>query len=188
MVDSVPEHLATVTPSLTVSPCAEAIDLVLATMVRHNGGSFLAVLIDQAQKEQDPAVRRHLLSAFSSVHDPALTPSVIGLALSEGLDAREALALFDGAPTTAKARWDFLRDHADQVLARLPLDAGIFVLGNLRGICREPDRVAVEGELPSFAARIRGGPRIAAQVQESAAQCVALVGRIEPELAAALLP
>jgi alanyl aminopeptidase len=114
---------------------------------------------------------------MASFLDPTLVAENLRVALSEDFDPRESMILIRGAAGDRRTRqqaWDFVKQHYQQIVARMPADYGARLVSIGRGFCDVQHRQDLEAFFKDKVGQSRGGPRILAQTLERLDQCIAL--------------
>ena len=153
---------------------------VLSTAAFAGGQDFFDRVLRELIKTQDRHERGALIAALRSFRDPKIVQQAIGLLFDKRLDVREASSfLFSGLgePETQALAFDFVRDHYDEVLQRLPRDGDFDAAASLpfvgQTFCDEPSRRAFVGFFQDRVRQFLGGPRNYAQVLEGIRLCEA---------------
>jgi alanyl aminopeptidase len=154
----------------------EAVGGLLYIAGRNGDRALFDQWLTAVRAERDLHNRRRLLGGLSSFRDPALVKEGLGLLFDDSLEIRETVALLWGAtrnPETRRLAWDFVREHFDELVARLPRDFP----ANLPWVAVAQCDDAVSSEMEDFfrdrAPRFTGGPRQLAQALESLHLCAA---------------
>ena len=130
-----------------------------------------------ARTEKDRRDRNQLLGAMGSFTDKKIVMENFQIALSEQFDPRESLTLVYGAasdPRTRQAAYEFVKEHNDTIVARMPRDFGVQLAGVGGGFCDREHRADLEAFFKDRAARAPGGPRTLAQTLERMDLCIAM--------------
>ena len=144
--------------------------------------------------ERDHLVRERMIEALGLFRNPSLTRASLDLLLSKDFDSREAFyPLLFGPLTYAETRdlpFQFVKQHLDQLLARIPREAGDDYAANLPEVggafCDASRRAELDAFFSSRVKSYTGGPRTLAQTLEGIDQCVAERHKMAPELSAFL--
>jgi alanyl aminopeptidase len=155
----------------------ELVDLVLDAAARHGDRALWDRWLGAAKAERDRSDREHLLGALASFLDPTLVAENLRVALSEDFDPRESMILIRGAAGDRRTRqqaWDFVKQHYQQIVARMPADYGARLVSIGRGFCDAQHRQDLEAFFKDKIGQSRGGPRILAQTLERLDLCIAL--------------
>jgi alanyl aminopeptidase len=155
----------------------ELVDLVLDGAARRGDRALWDKWLTAAKAEKDRADREHLLMGLGDFLDPALVAENLRLTLSDAFDPRESMMLLFGAAgdrRTRQAAYDFMKQHHDEILARMPPDFGGHLPGIGRGFCDSTHRQDIEAFFKDKIGRSRGGPRALAQILERIDLCIAL--------------
>jgi len=120
--------------------------------------------------------RRDLYQGLGAFRDPQLLGEALSLALSEGIDARDAWAVFVEAgadPVTTPSVVRFFADHYDALSQRLPDTAPAWLASQGRRLCETQVRREFGNVFADPARKTQVGPRIVAQSLEAADLCIA---------------
>ncbi|MBK9035001.1 MAG: ERAP1-like C-terminal domain-containing protein [Myxococcales bacterium] len=144
-------------------------------------------LLAEFPRETDRVILRDLAGALGAVLDPPRLEAALALTLDPALDIRVTLDIL-GAATGHEATRPvveaFVRAHVDELLARMPRQAGARLVTWLTASC---DAAAIEPARALAEAKLLGRPgarRRIDQALERLAQCAAVRGFIEPGVAA----
>ncbi len=162
--------------------------LVLEIAVDAKQDVFDAILRD-VRTEPDRARRGEMFGALGAVRDLPRQNAVLALVSDANIDIRETLELLlDGSneATRANAR-KFFKDHAGEILKRLPADetAGGSIAGLsglFTGTCSADQRDAVIEYVMTTFSRLPGGIRVVKQNIEEMDQCIATRKLLAPEI------
>lgn len=171
--------------------------LLLATVQR--GSRLLWEAVHQSLlKEKDRNVRSLFLDALGSFRDPLLVRASLALVLATSRSAppppaqpgqtaapadsplfepREAMKILSGAASQPEGRglaYQFVKAHFDELVARLPRDAGANLARVAGGFCDEAARADAEAFFTGRSTQYVGGPRVLSQTLERIAQCARL--------------
>ncbi len=172
----------------------EMLPSVLRIAAEFGNQDLFNSLRSAAIAERDHHIREVLLEALGSFRNPDLAKAALDLLLSKDFDARESFyPLLFGPLSFAATRdvpFEFVKQHLDQLLKRLPREVGedfAAVLPSVGGSFCDAKR---RDELNSFFAdRVKdynGGPRTLAQTLEGIDLCIAARKSLTPELTAFL--
>jgi alanyl aminopeptidase len=120
--------------------------------------------------------RRELLIGLAHVRDPALRARMLGLALDERVDGREALELLENAladDDNRAAAFDFVRAHFDALAAKLPPDTPGRLVTPLGDLCSPEARATFVDFFHDRAPRFLGGAKRYTEALESIDLCIA---------------
>ncbi|NPC84531.1 M1 family metallopeptidase, partial [Pyxidicoccus fallax] len=129
--------------------------------------------------------RELIYTTLGAFREPVLARASLELLLAPDVDTREALPILYGqlsTPTTRAPAFDFLREHFQQLLQRLPRDTAAWLLHTGGFFCDAGDRQRVAGFFAPHAARIDGGERVLAQALERVDLCIAQREALRPGL------
>jgi alanyl aminopeptidase len=130
-----------------------------------------------AKTEKDRRDRGALLGAMSGFADPAIVQENFKIALSDQFDPRESLTLVFGAAfdrRTRQAAYEFVKQHNDAIVARMPREFGVQLAGVGAAFCDPEHRADLEAFFRERAANAPGGPRQLAQTLERMDLCIAM--------------
>jgi cytosol alanyl aminopeptidase len=147
-----------------------------------------------AIQEHDHHVREVLLDALGSFRSPELARAALDLLLSKDFDLRESFyPLLFGPISSVDTRdvpFEFVKQHLDALLKRLPREVGEDYAAMLPSVGGSFCDAKHRAELDSFFAdRVKdynGGARTLAQTLESIDLCIAARKSLTPELTAFL--
>ena len=143
----------------------------------------------EARKTGDREERAMLLGALAGFADPELVKAAQQLGLSGEFDVRDGGGLLYaglGEPATREMAWQFVKDHFDEIAAKLRDDEKMWSLGVAGRFCDAEHRKDAEAFFSERAKKINGGPRALARTLEGVDQCIALREKNAPEIAAFL--
>jgi len=144
-------------------------------------------LVNAVKAEQDRTDRGRMLGALASFRDPAQVKAQLALALDPKVDAREAMRVLWGASGDYRTRelaLDWLKQHWDPLVARLPEDSGAYLVWTGAGVCDAKKRDEVKAYFDGRSTKFLGGPRELDQALEEIDLCVAWRARHQPSAAA----
>ncbi len=164
----------------------DVIDSVLEIAARSGDRAFFEALHKEAKKEQDRRERNRLLFAMSAFSDRELARSAMDLTLSDEFELRESMRLIWGAtrrPATRPLAYEFVKQHFDTLVEKLPRDAGSYLPYVGVSMCDEPSRADVESFFKDRATHFTGGPRLLSQALEAMRLCIAFKKTQSPSVA-----
>lgn len=172
----------------------EMVGPVLNVAAEFGGPDLFRELRAAAVAEHDHLVRERLIEALGSFRNPEVARASLDLLLSKDFDARESFyPLLFGPLSYVDTRdlpFEFVKRHIDQLLARVPREAGDDYAASLPQVGSAFCDASHRAELDSFFAdRVKaysGGPRTLAQTLEEIDQCIANRRKLTPELEAFL--
>jgi cytosol alanyl aminopeptidase len=130
-----------------------------------------------ARKEKDRRDRTQMLGAMGNFTDKRIVQENFKIVLSETFDPRESLSLIYGAASDRRTRqsaYEFVKQHNDEIVARLPREFGLQLAGIGGGFCDAEHRADLEAFFKERAERAPGGPRTLAQTLERMDLCIAM--------------
>jgi hypothetical protein len=138
--------------------------------------------------ETDRQRRGELLGALATSRDVKQQTTALGLMLDDRLDIRETqyLPLRGTEEINWKTAQQFVRDHKDEILRRIPADSSggsqaVLAYAFTRG-CRAEQRDEIADYVTRTFAGMPGGARTVRQAIEGMDQCIARRKLIEPEI------
>ena len=147
-------------------------------------------LLRELASEPERAKRNDMFAALGAVRDPARYKTALALAVDPKIDIREAMWLPYGHSTesTREVAKQFVRDHKDAIMARIP---NAQVQGPLAryayvftSTCKADQRDAIADYVTKTFAPMAGGARVVKQAIEAMDQCIARRKLLEPEVRA----
>ncbi len=166
---------------------ADVIDTVLGIAIDEGGADFYDKLLAAAKAEKDRRDRVRMIGALGSTRDPALSARGLPLALGADFDARESLSFMWGATGDFRTRplaLAFVKEHFDELVARLPKDSGANLAYVTSSFCDAKTRSEAEAFFNGRSTKYTGGPRNLAQALEYVDLCIAYRARQQPVAAA----
>jgi len=172
----------------------EMLEPVLRIAAEFGNRDLFNALRAAAIQEREHHVREVLLQALGSFRDPELARASLDLLLSKEFDPRESFyPLLFGPVAYADTRdvpFEFVKQHLDALLKRLPREVGEDYAAMLPSVGGSFCDAKRRSELDSFFAdRVKdynGGPRTLAQTLEAIDLCIAARKSLTPELTAFL--
>ncbi len=140
-------------------------------------------LLAAAKAETDRADRGRLLGALAEFTNPALVSTQLPLVLTDTFDTRESMRLLWSATGDFRTRalgLAFLEAHWDELIARLPKDAGASLVWMASSGCDEKARDEARTFFEGRSTKYLGGPRSFAQAMEGIDLCIAWRARQRP--------
>ena len=147
-------------------------------------------LLRDVMTETERGRRNDLFGALGAVRDPARFKQSLSLALDPKVDVREVMFLPLNASTdaTREVAKQFIREHKDAILARIP---NALVQGPLAryayvftSTCKASEREAIVEYVTKHFSSMAGGERVVKQAIESMDQCIARRKLLDPEIRA----
>ena len=147
-----------------------------------------------AINEKDHQIQEILLDALGSFRNPELARASLDLLLSNEVDIREAFYPLLFGPIsfldTRDIPFEFVKQHLDALLKRLPREVGEDYAAQLPGVggtfCDSKSRQELDSFFADRVKGYNGGPRTLAQTLEGIDLCIAARKSIAPELTAFL--
>jgi len=171
----------------------DMVSAVLTTAAQYGDADLFDRFVSAAKASKDSLERLRLLAALGSFQDPALAKKAMELLLSRDFDARETFDILFGPEQYSETRmlpFTFVREHFDQLIAKLPrsigADAGASLPHVADEFCSQDLYDEVERFFMPHIGEFTGGPRNLAKVLESIHLCAAQRKAQEPNLIAFL--
>jgi aminopeptidase N len=167
----------------------DLVGLVLGISAYFGDRAFYDKLHAAAKGEKERKERQQMLGAMGGFRDPNIAKDAMAIALTNEFDIREAIGLvfsYFGHQETRELAYAFVKEHLDELLARMPRDSGAGFLWIGASFCDEAHRNDAEAFFRDRAPTWLGGPRAMAQMLERADLCVAKRKVYEPSVAAFL--
>ncbi|MBK7191885.1 MAG: ERAP1-like C-terminal domain-containing protein [Myxococcales bacterium] len=183
-------------PALRKAAVAAAADWRRLPLATRAMVLWLAVRADPAihdgllaafRAEPDRVARRDLTRALGGVADPARLGAALALTLDPAIDVRDAVEIIYVATSREDTRpvaEAFVRAHADELLARLPVQSRAGMIGWLTSGCDPASVADAQAFAEAKLAALPGARRRIDQSLERLRQCVARRALIEPAVAA----
>jgi aminopeptidase N len=176
----------------TITP--EMLGPLLDVAAEFGDRNLFNLLRTAAVHQRDHTLREQLLDALGSFRNPELAAASLDLLLSKDFDPRESFyPLLFGPLTYAETRdvpFEFVKQHLDALLKRLPREVGEDYAAALPTVGGNFCDAKRRDELNSFFAdRVKdytGGPRALAQTLEGIDLCISARKTLAPELTAFL--
>jgi alanyl aminopeptidase len=172
----------------------EMLEPVLRIAAEFGNRELFNSLRTAAIQERQHSVREVLLEALGSFRSPELARASLDLLLSKDFDPRESFSPLLFGPLsyvdTRDVPFEFVKQHLDALLKRLPREVGEDYAAMLPSVGGSFCDAKHRDELDSFFAdRVKdynGGPRTLAQTLEGIDLCIAARKSLAPELTAFL--
>jgi alanyl aminopeptidase len=172
----------------------EMLGPVLNVAAEFGTPELFQLLREAAVAERDHLVRERLIDALGSFRNPSLARASLDLLLSKDFDARESFYPLLFGPLSYIATRDlpfqFVKQHLDQLLARVPREVGDDYAASLPQVggafCDAAHRAELDAFFSDRVKNYTGGPRTLAQTLEGIDRCVAQRQKRVPELEAFL--
>ena len=139
--------------------------------------AFFERLLGELAKTESLHDRDILFAALGSFHDPALLKDALALVLDKKLDVREAERILGPAAFTPETRdqtRSFVRDHYDEISARLPAPQRVSLLILASSVCDEAGLAEYRSFFEERARSLESGPRTYDHAVERIRGCIAL--------------
>ncbi len=152
--------------------------VALITAMEEVGLPFAEALIERLRRTDDAVLRNHIIYALGYQTGPALVERVWALILDPATSKRDASRLLQRQGRrvdNAEALLDWIVEHYDALLERLPRRHRAWVVWRLSALCDDADRNRVEAFFAERVKAHRGAPRALANVLEQIELCAAVV-------------
>jgi alanyl aminopeptidase len=106
---------------------ADVAGSVLATAARDGDAQFYDRVLAAAKTENDPSFKPILIATLGEFQDPQLLKRSLDMAFNGTFDLRLGIRMLRGAtqtPSTAELAYQYVRDHYDDIKAKLPTAVG----------------------------------------------------------------
>lgn len=153
---------------------AESAHTLALAAPQRAGGALFQSLYKAARGAKDRNLRTLLLDALGSFREPAMVRASLDLVLSGEFEVREAMRLIQGAaahPESHPIAYAFVQKHFDELVAKLPREAGSALPRIAAGFCDEAARADAEAFFSGRSTKYIGGPRVLKQTLERITQC-----------------
>jgi cytosol alanyl aminopeptidase len=172
----------------------EMLEPVLRIAAEYGNRDLFNLLRTAAIQERQHHVREVMLGALGSFRSPELARASLDLLLSKDFDPRESFYPLLFGPLsyvdTRDVPFEFVKQHLDALLKRLPREVGEDYAASLPSVGGSFCDAKRRGELDAFFAdRVKdynGGPRTLAQTLEGIDLCIEARKSLAPELTAFL--
>jgi alanyl aminopeptidase len=160
---------------------------VLSVAARHGDAALFDTILAAAKATKDRMEQMRLLGALGGFTDPALVARALELVRGTEFDLRESRAILFGVMTERESRelgWTFVRDHVDELLARLRSDEASWFVGGIGGMfCDAEHRDQVKALFAERATKIEGAQYTLQQALDNTDQCITAQARLVPSAA-----
>jgi alanyl aminopeptidase len=151
----------------------DTIDAVLEIAAQRGGRAFFDRVRGLAKTEKDDLRKRRLLNGMARSRDPKVVADSLGILLTDEHESRNALGLLWQDGRMADVTFAFVKEHFDELLAKLPHGT----LGNLSAIgdafCDEARGALVTNFFAERVDKLPGGKRNLAKTVERIRLCSA---------------
>ncbi len=161
----------------------DVVDYVLGIAADTDDASLHQELLEVAKTEKDRAERNHAIGGLCNFRAPALVQQNFDFLLGGPLDIRETFRLVWCASNDHRTRdlaFQFVRDHWDLLMDRLPKDSGASLVYVAAGYCDEKHRDEARSFFDGRSTRYLGGPRNFSVAMEEIDLCIAFRARQQP--------
>ncbi|RMH43415.1 MAG: M1 family peptidase [Deltaproteobacteria bacterium] len=168
----------------TIAP--DLVGTVLTIAARGGDRAFYDRLLDEAKATKDRTRRGHLLAAMAAFTDPDLVRRNLDLMLGDTFDLREAAVFLQAPlanPATREYAYQFVKDHYDEVMKKLPAFYARFVVYIAGAFCDDAHRDDARAFFEPRVATIMGGKTALDQVTEQVHICSVQRAAQQPAIA-----
>ncbi|MCK5860615.1 M1 family metallopeptidase [Abyssibacter sp.] len=155
----------------------DVIEPALIAGVIERGPAFADRLWARFETSTDAILREHILTAVATAPQPEIAAEARRRALTDDLRSNELLQVLRdqfAASVTRPDAWEWLRQHADAVLARLPETSHGRIAKYPEQFCSPERRAEITAFLEPRVESLFGGPRTLDQTLEKVDLCIAL--------------
>jgi alanyl aminopeptidase len=155
---------------------SELLEAVLGVAVQEGGAPVIERAIAAVPASNDGIERGRLLGAIGHNLNPALTPTVLSVALSPALRINERLGpIFAQArqPETREAAFAWVQEHFDALVGHLGRDLGAQLTQVAGVFCNDRDAERARQFFTPRVEQLNGGPRLLRLNLESTELCAA---------------
>jgi hypothetical protein len=145
-------------------------------------------LLGEVYREDDRDRRNEILAALATTRDVAQQRAALALVLDPKLDIRDTQGILISANREANrvVAQQFVQDHKDAILARVPSDGTTTGQAWLAGVFTSSCSAERRGEIAAYVnatfAKLQGGARVVEQALEAMDQCIARRALVEPAI------
>jgi alanyl aminopeptidase len=154
----------------------ELVGTVLHVAARYGDQKLFDRLHAEAKKATERSDRARLLRALGAFSDPKLAEQALALTMTDEFDLREASGILQatmGDPRTRMISYNFVKQHFDEIEAKLPPMYRPYMGYFAVGLCDEAMAPEIKAFLEPRMAKLDGGPRVLTQAMEQMALCAA---------------
>lgn len=156
----------------------ELVPLALKVAVQESDEAYFDRLLAAFRASDDALFRAAALTALGSTHDPALGVRALELSLDPALRVNEVTTTIGAQlsmPETRERAWQWLREHFDEVAARMAGMGAGHAPWLVAGFCSEDKAEEVASFFGERIESLPGGPRNLAGALETIRLCAARV-------------
>ncbi len=164
---------------------------VLAVAARNSDSIFYDKVLAAAKAEHDPYFKPILIAALGDFQDPNLVKRSLAMAFDGTFDMRMSIRMFAGAaddPKVAELPYQYIKEHYDDVVAKLPSSINTDYAARLPGLaagagCSDEAAAQAKAFFEPRMAKVVGGPRSLSNALEQIHLCAAAKPRATEEIA-----
>jgi aminopeptidase N len=167
----------------------ELVGVALVAAARYGDQALFDRFHAAARQTKDRPERGRLLRAMAAFTDPKIVAEAMAIVLTDEFELRESAVLVQApffAPRTREAAYQFLREHFDEIAAKLPDPMRPFLAFLLSAMCDDSRTAEFEQVFRPRIEKFNGGPRVMSQALEAMALCAAQRKAQAPGVAAFL--
>jgi len=160
----------------------DIVSAVLSTAAYHGDRDLFDRYLKASRETKSRTDRLNLYSALGSFRDPEIAREAMSLVLAEEFDIRESLGILmasQATPVIRRMRFDFVKEHFDDLVKRLPAEGGFQLgarlpasVGNV--FCSEAAAKELEAFFGPRMKDFNGGEQTLAETLENIRLCSAL--------------
>ncbi|MBV8762709.1 MAG: ERAP1-like C-terminal domain-containing protein, partial [Deltaproteobacteria bacterium] len=165
----------------------ELVGTVLHIAARYGDQKLFDRIHKDALAAKDRTERVRLIRALGSFSDPAIVKQALAIALTNEFELREASGLLQGGmqdPRTRELTFTFVKDHFDDIEAKLPPMFRPYMAYFAVGLCDDSRTAEIKGFLEPRMKKLDGGEHALAQAMEQLSLCSAQRKAQTPAVAA----
>jgi cytosol alanyl aminopeptidase len=154
----------------------ELVGVALSIAARYGDQKLFDRMHADAKKATDRQERGRLLGAMSNFIDPKIVNQAMAIAMTDEFELREALGLLQGGlgeRQTREAAFAFVKEHFDQIQAKLPVPYRPYMAFTFVALCDDSRKAELEAFFRPKIEKLDGGPRVMDQALEALTLCAA---------------
>ena len=155
---------------------ANLVGFALRMAVQEGNPAFFDALLTKVMQSDDALFRSQGLAALGSTHDPVLSARALGLSVDARLRVNEVTDTLSeqlATPETRVAAWAFMREHFDEIFARVATTRAGYAPWYAASFCSEAEATEVETFFADRIEALPGGPRNLRGALEAIRLCAA---------------